>query len=385
MYQDKRIAVIIAAAGSGKRMGSGISKQFRLLGNEMVLEKTLKTFCNHPLVDDLYLVVKKEDVLYCQKVFLKEKNLFKIRAIVAGGNERQDSVLNALDLISRQCKPDYVLVHDGARPFISAQGITRLIEKTVEYNAAVLGVPVKDTIKRGNGLYLEETLKRETLFSVQTPQGFDFKLLYDSYKKAKEDCFYGTDDSSLVERTGKKVYLVMGEYDNIKITTKEDLAMLKEWRCGTGYDVHAFVKGRKLILGGVLIPYNMGLLGHSDGDVLTHAVMDALLGAGGLGDIGMHFPDSEVCYKDISSLNLLINVKEIIKKAGWSVGNIDITVIAEKPKIAPYRDDMKVNLAKILEVNETQINIKGTTTEKLGFCGREEGMAANAIAMIYRE
>lgn len=415
MYQDKRIAVIVAAAGSGTRMGGGISKQFIKIGEEMVIEKTLRIFGSHPYVDDIYLVVKKDEMELCRKVLIANKRLPKIKAIISGGKERQDSVFNALrtiDRMEKQCiknaegkilaaaaaPVDYVLVHDGARPFVSANAVSRLIEAAVVHQAAALGVPVKDTIKRVGGQWLEETLDRSTLFSIQTPQGFEFKLLLAAHKKAKEENYYGTDDAVLVERFRKKVYLVKGEYENIKITTIEDLKMLpskvkepamirepKEWRTGTGFDVHAFASDRKLILGGVQIPHPMGLKGHSDADVLIHSVMDALLGACGLGDIGLYFPDTDDAFKDISSLELLTHVKGLIGTAGYKIGNIDVTVIAERPKISPYIKEIKTNIADVLEIDNSKINIKGTTTEKLGFCGREEGIAVNSVAAVYKD
>jgi len=414
MYQDKRIAVIIAAAGSGTRMGGGISKQYLKIGGEMIIEKSLRVFGNHPLIDDIYLVVKRDEMEFCRRELIEKKKLPKIRAMISGGKERQDSVFNALKVIAGLKKgipgadpksvtpvrvaADYVLVHDGARPFVSASAISRLIEGTVSHKAAALGVPVKDTIKRAGGQWLEETLDRSTLFSIQTPQGFEFNLLFEAHKKAREDRFSGTDDAVLVERIGEKVYLVRGEFENIKITTIEDLKMLPvqnsladsgqpayEWRCGTGFDVHAFAEDRKLILGGALIPDNPGLSGHSDADVLTHAVMDALLGACGLGDIGLHFPDTDKQYKDISSMKLLDHVKGMIEASGYKISNIDITLIAEKPKIAPFIKEMKSNLADVLRIDEAQINIKGTTTEGLGFCGRGEGIAVNAAAAVFRE
>lgn len=384
MFQNKRIAVIIAAAGSGSRMGSGISKQYMKIGEEMVVEKSIRVFCEHPFIDDIYVVVKEKDIDFCYNEFLEKRGFNKIRKIIPGGKERQDSVYNALKNISGFQKPDYILVHDGARPFVSSDTVSRLIRETISHEAAVLGVPVKDTIKCAESFWLIETLDRNTLFSIQTPQGFHFDLLFEAHKKAQNEGYYGTDDAVLVERMGKKVYLVIGEYDNIKITTKEDIPMPREWRCGMGLDVHAFAPDRDLILGGVQIPHDLGLIGHSDADVLVHVVMDALLGACGLGDIGLHFPDTDARFKDICSLKLLSIVKERIKEASYSIGNIDVTVIAEKPKIAPYIKEMKFNLAEVLEIDETQINIKGTTTEELGFCGRKEGIAATATATVYR-
>ncbi|NLP29552.1 MAG: 2-C-methyl-D-erythritol 4-phosphate cytidylyltransferase [Clostridiales bacterium] len=400
MYHNKRIAVIIVAAGSGKRMGGDIPKQFLQIGNEMVVEKAVGAFSNHPYIDDIYLVVRKSDMAFCKDQLINKKRLSKVRAILAGGKERQDSVFNALCAMEEQIKPafDYVLVHDGARPFVSANAISRLIEGAVTYDAAALGVPVKDTIKRVGGQWLLETLDRTTLISMQTPQGFRFDLLLEAYKKAREDCYIGTDDSALVERLGKKVYLVKGEYSNIKITTKEDLGYIRrqsdnveqkpkqrDFKTGIGFDAHAFSKDRKLVLGGVSIAHSSGLLGHSDADVLTHGIMDALLGACGLGDIGLHFPDSEDRFKGVSSLELLGYVKGLISTAGYNISNIDAVLIGEEPKIAPYVKEIKANIADVLQIDQTRINIKGTTTEKMGFCGRKEGLAVMATATVYKE
>jgi 2-C-methyl-D-erythritol 4-phosphate cytidylyltransferase/2-C-methyl-D-erythritol 2,4-cyclodiphosphate synthase len=415
MYGDKRIAVIIAAAGSGTRIGSGISKQYIRIGNEMILEKVLRTFGGHPFIDDIYLVVKKADMEFCQKEFIEEKRISKIRAIVSGGDHRQASVYNGLKIISKLGEkedkpvnsvsaPDLVLVHDGARPFVSEDEINRLVKAAAEWGAATLGVPVKDTIAKVENLQLKEGLDRSLLYSIQTPQGFQFAKLFAAHKKAASEKFIGTDDAGLVHRLGHHVALVPGNYCNIKITTAEDLQFARvlvaseqenpaavprntlapDWRIGTGFDVHAFAPNRKLVLGGVHIPWTVGLQGHSDADVLTHAIMDALLGACGMGDIGRHFPDTQPEYKDISSLALLERVKASIEEVSFEIGNVDAVVMAEKPKIAPYITEMKTNLAKILKIEFEKINIKGTTTEGLGFCGRGEGIAAMASAIVYR-
>jgi 2-C-methyl-D-erythritol 4-phosphate cytidylyltransferase / 2-C-methyl-D-erythritol 2,4-cyclodiphosphate synthase len=385
MYQNKKITVIIAAAGSGKRMGSGISKQYIEIDGEMILERSLRAFCGHPYIDSICLAVRKEDICFCRDRWFSKPGFEKVAMIVPGGAERQDSVAAALEAVSAGERTDFVLVHDGARPFITAESISRLTEAAVCFRAAALGVPVKDTVKTAAGDYYTGTPDRKTLFAVQTPQGFALDLLNAAYRKAAEDGFRGTDDAQLAEHIGEKVRLVMGDYSNIKITTKEDLSSAREWRTGTGTDVHAFETGRRLVLGGVDIPFDRGLAGHSDADVLIHAVMDALLGACGLGDIGRHFPDSDPQYKDISSLKLLALVREKIGEAGFKPGNIDVTLIGERPKIAPYAEEMKKNLAGALQTDITRINIKGTTTEKLGFCGREEGLAATASATVLRD
>ncbi len=414
MYQDKRVAVIIAAAGSGTRMGGGISKQYIRIGSEMVLEKALKNFGEHPLIDDIYLVVKKEDMEFCRKEFVETRKLPKIRAILSGGVHRQSSVYNGLKIASglRPLEgkpanpvptPDYILVHDGARPFVSKEEISRLVDAVSETGAATLGTPVKDTIARVEGLRIKENLDRSCLYSIQTPQGFLFTLLLYAHKKARNDGFIGTDDAGLVQRLGSQVALVSGSYDNIKITTPEDLRFAggpgidqrtkagaleyrsqPDLRTGTGLDVHAFAENRPLVLGGVRIPWGQGLMGHSDADVLTHAIMDALLGACGLGDIGEHFPDKDPKYKDISSLSLLGEVNAAVKGEGFRLGNIDATVVAEKPRLSPYIKEMESAIAHVLGIESNRINIKATTTERLGFCGREEGIAAIASATVKR-
>ena len=261
---------------------------------------------------------------------------------------------------------------------MSRDVIKAVAEKAGETGAAIAAVPPKDTIR-----HIEEgTLDRSRLCCVQTPQGFRMELLKKAFEKAAADGFYGTDDASLVERLGHAVAIVPGEYSNIKITTPEDLTM--EMRIGTGYDVHKLVEERDLILGGVTIPYEKGLLGHSDADVLTHALMDALLGAAALGDIGKLFPDNDDSFKGISSIELLRRVKSVLDDKGYSLGNADVTVICQKPKLAGYIDEMRVNIAAALETDVDRISIKATTTEKLGFTGRGEGIAAEAVCILNR-
>ena len=240
---------------------------------------------------------------------------------------------------------------------------------------------VKDSLRRSLG-ESSRSVNREDYYAVQTPQGFKKSILIEAYDKAMRDGFTGTDDASLVERAGYEVEIVKGDYRNIKITTKEDLPM--ENRIGTGFDVHAFSEGRDLILGGVRIPFEKGLAGHSDADVLTHALMDALLGAAALGDIGRLFPDTDEDYRGISSMVLLKRVAGLIADNFFSIGNIDITLIAQRPKISPYTEEMRSSIAAVLGIDKSRISIKGTTTEKLGFVGREEGIAAEAVCLIYR-
>lgn len=414
MYRDKRIAAIVVAAGSGVRMGGDIPKQYLKIGEEMILEKAIMAFESHPFVDDIYLVVKKEDLPFCSDTFTEDRRFSKIRAIISGGEYRQASVYNGLRIICKNHSeeeesiervepPDYVLIHDGVRPFVSLDEISRITKAAVRYGAAAPGIPVNDTVVRADGMWIKESPNRKELYLMQTPQGFYLSKVFDAHKRARAEGYIGTDDTSLLLRINEDVALVAGSRSNIKITTAEDMVLAEyydftygdesvpreapagEYRIGTGFDVHAFDPERELVLGGIHIPWDIGLEGHSDADVLTHAIMDSLLGACGRGDIGILFPDSDPEYKDISSIKLLTKVNEVLKADSFEIGNIDGVVIAEKPKLAPYIGDMKNVIADALSIDAGKINIKATTTERLGFCGREEGMAAMASAAIYKK
>ena len=387
MYNDKRITVIIAAAGSGKRMGGGIPKQYLSIGGMPILIKTIKAFETNAFIDAILVVTNVEYMNF----FKDELARFGIENIdvVAGGDQRQDSVYNGLKAMPKDT--DYVIIHDGARPFVSKEIIADTLDAVLEKNAVVAAVPVKDTITRQvltkkKSLAPEksfaglEYFDRNSMFAVQTPQAFEKKLIMKAYKLAYKDGFYGTDEGMLVERLGHPVHIVNGAYLNIKITTKEDLPM--ENRIGSGYDVHRLTAGRKLILGGINIPFEKGLLGHSDADVLVHAIMDALLGAAALGDIGKHFPEDKDEFKDISSMVLLKRVHQILLSEGYNISNIDATIICQQPKISPYIGDMITNIGEVLGIAENRISIKATTTEKLGFTGREEGIAAEAVCLL---
>ena len=389
MYNEKKVTVIIVAAGRGNRFGGDLPKQFLKIGNKTVLERAIEPFQDHPAVDGIIVAASEEYLEHCKMLCSR---FHKTEAVVCGGKQRHDSVFACLEKVN----DGLVLVHDGARPFVTCKVIDRVIEEAYNQGASVPCVPVKDTIRQigdseGNS---SVTLERSSLFCVQTPQGFHTELLKKAYKKARLDGFAGTDDAGLVERIGGSVALTEGDYANIKITTREDLPEQNagwrnlnkmDMRIGSGYDVHQLTEGRKLILGGVDIPYEKGLLGHSDADVLLHALMDALLGAAALGDIGKHFPDTDERYKGISSLRLLEHVKSLISDSGYFVGNADITVIAQKPKIASYIPAMRKNIAEILGIEIERVNVKGTTTERLGFVGRCEGIACEAVCILYRQ
>lgn len=384
MFNGKKVTVIVAAAGQGSRFGGDLPKQFLKIGNKTVLEMAIEPFQDHPVVDGIIIAASEEYLEYCKNLC---SSFNKTEAVICGGKQRQDSVYACLKKVS----DGLVLVHDGARPFITRKVIDRVVKEAYNQGASVPCVPVKDTIRQINdprGLS-SATLERSSLFCVQTPQGFDTGLLKKAYEKAQKDGFAGTDDAGLVERLGMPVSVTEGDYANIKITTKEDLPRMetceRSIRIGSGYDVHRLTEGRKLMLGGVDIPFEKGLLGHSDADVLLHALMDALLGAAALGDIGKHFPDTDEKYRGISSLKLLEEVKSLISDAGYCVGNADITVIAQKPKIASYIPAMRKNIAETLGIEIEKVNVKGTTTEKLGFVGRCEGIACEAVCILYEQ
>ena len=381
MYNDEKIAVIIASGGRGSRMGSSVPKQYLRTGGEPVILRTLRVFQNMEEIDSILIAADSSYMGYCLEL-AGDNGITKLDAVVEGGAQRQDSVYNALREAGRlDPGTAYVLVHDAARPFVTEDVVQEVIRGAFDRGAAVPCVAVKDSLRENEG-ERSRCVDRSRFFAVQTPQGFRKELLDEAYEKACKDGFSGTDDASLVERLGYNVEIVDGDYDNIKITTKEDLPM--ENRIGTGFDVHRLVEGRRLILGGVEIPYEKGLDGHSDADVLIHALMDALLGAAAMGDIGRHFPDTDDAYKGISSMKLLDRVNNILAENMYSIGNADITVIAQKPKLGPYIEKMRENIADVLGIGKDLINIKATTTEKLGFTGRGEGIAAEAVCSIYR-
>ena len=381
MFEGRRVAVIIAAAGKGERLGSTLPKQYLKIGGEPVLIRALKTFEKMDAIDYIFVVAGKDYLQHCSDL-IERSGLTKVESIVAGGDSRQDSVFNALQEMN-SIKPgvEYVLIHDGARPFISEEVISNVLDETATSGAAVACVAMKNSVRRVSE-DSSESVDREDYVSVQTPQGFRKSMLIDAYEKAYDDNFYGSDDAAIVEHAGGSIAIVDGEYQNIKITTREDLPM--ENRVGTGFDVHRLVEGRPLILGGVEIPWEKGLLGHSDADVLVHAVMDALLGAAAMGDIGKMFPDTDPEYEGIISLLLLQKVRDTLEDAFYKVGNVDVTVMAQRPKLQPYVEEMRENIAECLGVDAGRISVKATTTEGLGYTGREEGIAAEAVASIYR-
>ncbi|MHB0998935.1 MAG: 2-C-methyl-D-erythritol 4-phosphate cytidylyltransferase [Armatimonadota bacterium] len=388
-------SAIIPASGLGKRLGSGSDKVFVNISGLPIIVRTLRVFQECANIDEIIIVVRSEQISPTEEI-IRAHGITKAVRVVSGGDTRQDSVRNGLAHVSPQC--DIVAIHDGARPFVTPEIISSSIKAAIENRAAIVAVPVIDTIKSSSdGKFIDSTLERSCLYAVQTPQTFEINTIRDAFERAYADSFLGTDDASLVERLGIPVRIVEGSYENIKITTPNDLSAAEgivcrregkqmrgmEFRTGHGYDIHRFAPGRKLFLGGVEFTGCDGLLGHSDADVLLHAVADSLLGAVGAGDIGVHFPDTDPAYKGADSLNLLSRVSEVVTAAGWRTANVDVTLIAERPKVSKHTGAMRVNIATALGITPEQVNIKATTAEGLGAIGEGLGIECHAVALLY--
>lgn len=379
--------VLIAAAGGGARFGAGIPKQYEKISGKAVLRHAIENFTKFPEMQSLHVIIDPDHAdLYHEAVMG-----LSLPSFIKGSDERKLSVLSGLNHLSHLKNEDIILIHDAARPFVTEREIRSLLTAMQTSRAASLAAPVSDTLRRsGAEDCLAETVDRTGLYALQTPQGFrygDLKTAHETYGQQKSY----TDDTGLVSDCGIPVKIVMGSKTNIKITYPEDLEIAArllgsayETRTGTGFDVHAFAKdpSRKLMLCGVHIPHSDGLAGHSDADVGLHAIADALLGAIAAGDIGLHFPPSDASFKNIDSAVILKHCGDLVQSKGGIVQNIDATLICEYPKIGPHRAAMEARVADILELEPGRVSIKATTTERLGFTGRGEGIAAQAIATI---
>lgn len=386
MFNNKTVTALIAAAGSGTRMNSDIPKQFLKIKGIPVLARTLAKFEKNKYVDHIVIITRSTDAEYVSEL-AEEFSIHKLKAIVVGGDTRQKSIMNGLEHI----ESDIVLIHDAARPFVTDAQITDVIKEVDISKAAALGVPVTDTLKKADDGIIRSTIDRSNLYCIQTPQGFVTELIKKAHTEAFDSGIKVTDDCSVAEAAGIDIKIIDGSHTNIKITTHDDMLLAdkladetegNKMRIGMGYDVHRLVPNRKLVLGGVEIPYDLGLLGHSDADVLIHAIMDALLGSAALGDIGRHFPDTDDKWKGADSRLLLCEVKKMLDAKNIRIINIDATVIAQRPKLSAYIRQMIKNVAQDLDLPEGSVNIKATTTEKLGFCGRGEGIAAEAVCCV---
>jgi 2-C-methyl-D-erythritol 4-phosphate cytidylyltransferase/2-C-methyl-D-erythritol 2,4-cyclodiphosphate synthase len=392
------VSAIIAAGGRGVRLGGAVPKQFLAIAGRPILERSVAAFLDHPDVDEIVVALPAE-LARNPPAYLAPGP--KPLRVVAGGQRRQDSVANAFGAI--EARADVVVIHDAARPLVSAALISRAIAAAARSGAALAALRATDTVKRAAPLedagtaadgerFVAETLARDEIFLAQTPQAFRRDVL-GAALLAGRDGVDATDEAALAERAGYRVQIVEGDPDNIKVTTAEDLSLAetltrrgskpaRTGRAGTGYDLHRLVEGRPLILGGVAIPSPVGALGHSDADVVCHALTDAVLGAVGLGDIGRHFPDSDPRWKNASSLDLLARAKALVSAQGFEVGNVDVTVILERPKIRDYVEAMRLAIAGALGMDPARVSVKGKTNEGVDALGRGEAIAAHAVALL---
>lgn len=385
-----KTAVIIVAAGRGTRAGGppgSPAKQYRTLGGKPILSRTIEAFSSHPRIAEIVTVIHPDDLdLYAQA----SVGLAKLMEPVLGGSTRQESVRNGLNALAA-APPEIVLIHDAARPFVSADVIDRAIAAARLSGAAVPVLEVADTIAVIEGDARGETLERAKLRSIQTPQSFRYADIRAAHERAAaegRDDF--TDDGAVASHSGLKVSVFAGDPANMKLTTAQDfassearlLASLPDVRTGTGFDVHEFEPGDHVTLGGVRIPHTRKLKGHSDADVVLHALCDAIFGALGDGDIGSHFPPSDMQWKDAESSRFLAYAADKVKARGGIVANVDVAIMSEAPKIGPYRPAMQQKIAEVLGITMDRVGIKATTMERMGFVGREEGLAAIATATI---
>jgi len=374
---------VVVAAGRGERAGLGRNKVYFELKGRTVLSRCLDALEASGCFDGLVLVISESDMDLYREVCTKEGWNSLVKRVVCGGDCRRRSVRNGLLALPKE-GVEIVAVHDAARPFVSSEVVKATIDSAREHGSGVICTPVTDTIKQLMPDGTVTTPDRASLRAVQTPQTFGCEKLLAAHERAEAEGYDATDDAALFEHYYGSVRLVTapGAEANKKLTTKEDFEKLNRpaMRVGFGYDAHRLKEGRKLILCGVDVPHTRGLDGHSDADVAVHALMDALLGALGEGDIGRHFPDSDPQYKGISSMLLLEHVMKTVREHGYRVGNADVTIVAQKPKLAAHIPQMRENLAAALGTDA--VNVKATTTERMGFEGEETGISSNAVALL---
>lgn len=380
-----RVVALIVAGGSGQRLGGAVPKQYRSVAGIPVLRRSILAFLQHPTVDAVCVVIRPED----RKHYEKAVEGLKILPPVMGGATRQQSVSNGLKSLSK-ISATQVLIHDAARPLVSAEVITRVLKALTKNKGAVPAVAVADTIKKTRSGKVESTLKREALVAVQTPQGFHFADILKAHRAATHSQY--PDDAALLEASGEGVAVVEGSTENFKITTEADMKRAEallggktETRVAQGFDVHAFEpegSAKHILLCGVKVPYGRKLEGHSDADVGLHALTDAILGAIAREDIGYHFSPKDKRWKNADSVVFLEHAAKLLAEEGGRLVHADITFMGEEPKISPHREAMRKKLSLLLGVDLNRISIKATTTEKLGFLGRKEGLAAQAVVTI---
>jgi len=373
---------LIVAAGRGSRAGGDVPKQYRHLAGAPLLRYSAEAFARHEAVDRVRVVIHPDD----REMYDQALAGLDIAAPVDGGETRQDSARLGLESLSDEA-PDKVLIHDAARPFIDAGTIGRIVDALDKSDGALAAVPIVDTLKRGKDGQVTGTIERAGLWRAQTPQGFRFAAILAAHRDGQGKNF--TDDAGVAEEAGLAVALVEGNEANFKVTTEDDFRRAERHltggaliRVGMGFDVHAFGPGDHVWLCGVRVEHGQGLVGHSDADVGLHALTDALLGAIGAGDIGAHFPDDDRRWKDAKSDRFLAHAASLIAERGGAIVNVDLTVICEAPKLRPHNAAMVARVAEILGLPASRVSIKATTTERLGFTGRGEGIAAQAVVSV---
>ena len=388
------VSAIIAAGGRGSRFRSHISrpggqvedeapKQFQMLAGTPILKRTVDAFLRGYAFDEVVVALPAE-------IAANPPSYLDDVIVVDGGERRQDSVANAFRAVAPSSQ--IIVIHDAARPLVSSALIERTIDAAVKHGAAIAALQARDTVKRGDGSRIVRgTIPREEIFLAQTPQAFRVGVLRDALALAST-ASDATDEAMLAEQAGHSVYLVEGDPGNVKITTPEDLEIAERLtapggrvasiRIGNGYDLHRLVAGRPLILGGVAIPFDKGLDGHSDADAVCHAVTDAILGAASAGDIGRHFPDTDPLFKNANSIELLKRAVDVVRTAGYAVSNVDVVVIAQQPRLSPHIDAMRASLASALGIQPQQVSVKGKTNEGVDSVGAGESIAVHAVALI---
>lgn len=368
---------LIVAAGRGQRAGDGLPKQYRRVGGQAVLRRTVQAFLDHPRVDGVQVVIHPDD----RDLYAAAVSGLALPSPILGGATRQESVRLGLEAVA--C--DLVLIHDAARAFVSAAVIDRVIGALATDDGAVPALPVSDSLRRG-GSHIDGEVDRDGLYRVQTPQGFRFDAILAAHRAVTTAA---TDDAAVLRAVGGRVALVEGDEANMKLTTPDDfrraetaLAAAMTSRSAMGFDVHRFGPGDHLWLCGVRVPHSHGVIGHSDADVGLHALTDALLGTIGDGDIGQHFPPTDMQWKGASSDRFLAHAAALVAARGGRIDHVDVTIISERPKVGPHRDAMRHRIAAILAIGVGAVSVKATTTEALGFTGRGEGIAAQAVATV---
>ena len=376
-------AALIVAGGSGARFGGALPKQYRMLGGRPILRHSIETCLASGMVDRVQVVIRPAD----RANYDRSVAGLALSEPVDGGDTRQESARRGLEAL-RLDPNDIVLIHDAARPFLSAGMISACCDALRDAQGAVVAVPVRDTLKRsGDDDRIAATVDRQGIWRAQTPQAFRYGPILAAHRAVAGRDF--TDDAAVAEAAGLSTVLVEGSDDNMKITTDDDLARAerilsarREYRTGMGYDVHAFGPGNAVWLGGVSVPNDKGLVGHSDADVALHALTDAILGAIGAGDIGVHFPPGDPQWKGAASARFLAHAASLVQARAGSIVHLDLTIVCERPKFGPHRAAMLQKIASIVGIDEGRISIKATTTEGLGFTGRGEGIAAQAVATV---